>query len=54
MTVSEYEPIPLPDYEELSVDEMRRQSVSFLELVQRRHTVRDFSSRAVPREIIET
>ncbi|MEM7746827.1 MAG: nitroreductase family protein [Pseudomonadota bacterium] len=54
MTVSEYEPIPLPDYEELPVDEMRRQSVSFLKLVQRRHTVRDFSSRAVPREIIET
>ncbi len=54
MTVSEYEPIPLPDYEELPVEDMCRQANTFLELVRRRHTVRDFSPRAVPREIIET
>ncbi len=54
MTISEYEPIPLPDYEELPVEDMCRQADTFLELVRRRHTVRDFSPRAVPREIIET
>ncbi|MEM6498344.1 MAG: nitroreductase family protein [Pseudomonadota bacterium] len=54
MTVSEYEPIPLPDYDELPVEDMCRRASTFLELVRRRHTVRDFSPRAVPREIIET
>ncbi|MEM9356288.1 MAG: nitroreductase family protein [Pseudomonadota bacterium] len=54
MTVSEYEPIPLPDYDELPVEDMCRRASTFLELVRRRHTVRDFSPRAAPREIIET
>lgn len=34
-------------------DEMIRRSADFLELMKRRRTVRDFSDRAVPREVIE-
>jgi nitroreductase len=45
--------IPLPDYRELPQDEMRARAHAFYEHVRRRRTVRDFSNRAVPREIIE-
>ncbi len=54
MTTSSYQPIPLPDYQELPVDDMRRQADDFLKLIRRRHTVREFSARAVPRDILET
>jgi nitroreductase len=50
----EYQPIPLPDYEELPLAEMRRRAADFYAAVRRRHTVRDFSPRPVPRDIIET
>lgn len=49
-----YRPVPLPDYRELSVEEMRRNAHSFLRDIRRRHTVRNFSDRPVPRDIIET
>ena len=52
MATTSYQPVPLPDYVELPVDEMRQQAADYLELVRRRHTVREFSSRAVPRDII--
>ncbi len=45
--------IPLPSYVRLPEDEMRTRSASFLEEVRRRRTVRDFSDRPVPREVIE-
>jgi len=45
--------IPLPDYRKYSVEEMRRRAVGFRQELQRRRTVRQFSSRHVPREIIE-
>lgn len=54
MPTTEYRPIPLPDYEELPVEEMRARARAFHEELRRRHTVRDFSSRPVPRDIIET
>jgi len=44
---------PLPDYVEYSEEQMRSRSISFLEDMQRRRTVRDFSARPVSREIIE-
>jgi iodotyrosine deiodinase len=50
----EFRPIPLPDYQEMPVDEMRRRAEGFYEQIKKRHTVRDFSSRPVPRDIIET
>ena len=46
--------IPLPDYTELAPDEMARRAGDFLADIRRRHTVRDFSARPVPRRLIET
>ena len=54
MAITSYQPIPLPDYVELPLEEMRKQVAEYLELMRRRHTVREFSSRAVPRDIIAT
>ncbi len=45
--------IPHTDYEEYPVEEMRQRAKSFYEDMKRRRTVRDFSDRPVPREIIE-
>jgi nitroreductase len=41
------------EYREYSVEEMRERARSFYEEMKRRRTVRDFSDREVPREIIE-
>jgi nitroreductase len=45
---------PLLSYQEYPLDEMHRRSLAFLNELRRRRTVRDFSERAVPCEIIET
>lgn len=45
--------VPHVDYQEYPVDEMRARARSFYEKMRRRRTVRDFSDRDVPREIIE-
>lgn len=50
----EYKPIPLPDFAELPLDEMHSRAGAFYEMIKKRHTVRDFSDRPVPRDIIET
>lgn len=44
---------PLAHYREHSVDDMRRRVGAFYEDIRRRRTVRDFSPRPVPRDIIE-
>ncbi len=49
-----YTPVPLPDYVEYPVDDMRARAQAFYALIRKRHTVRDFSDRPVPRDIIET
>lgn len=49
-----YPTIPIPDYREFPIDEMRRRLQNFYEDINRRRTVRDFSDRPVPRDIIET
>ena len=41
-------------YREYPVDEMRQRITAFYQRVERRRSVRDFSSRPVPRDIIET
>ena len=46
--------IPLPDYVELPPEEMQARADAFLADIRRRHTVRDFSPRPVPRALIET
>lgn len=45
--------VPHTDYEERPVEEMKKRAEDFYELAKKRRTVRDFSNRAVPKEIIE-
>jgi iodotyrosine deiodinase len=45
--------VPLSSYVELPADEVRERASAFLSEAQRRRTVRDFSDRPVPRDIIE-
>jgi len=52
--MSDYPTIPLPGYEELPVEEMRQRLTDFYMEMNRRRTVRDFSDRPVPKDIIET
>jgi nitroreductase len=51
--VSKYRTVPLERYREYSVDEMRQRLKAFYEEVASRRSVREFSSRPVPRDIIE-
>ena len=52
--MSSYRTISLPDYREYPVEEMRQRLGDFFTEVNRRRTVREFSDRPVPRDIIET
>ena len=45
--------IPLPHYTELPTNEIKKRAADFYSLMQKRRTVRDFSDRPVPKEIIE-
>jgi nitroreductase len=45
--------IPLAGYRSFSEDEMRARAEGFFEELRRRRSVRDFSPRPVPREVIE-
>ncbi|MGI9115902.1 MAG: nitroreductase family protein, partial [Chthoniobacterales bacterium] len=45
--------IPLAPREVLTDDQVRERAHAFFEQMQRRRTVREFSPRAVPREVIE-
>ncbi len=45
---------PYTDYTEYAPDEMRTRAQAFYAEIRRRRTVRDFSDRPVPRDIIET
>lgn len=45
--------IPLTDYREYSVEEMKQHAADFYAHIRQRRTVRDFSDRPVPREVIE-
>ncbi len=51
---TDYEPVPLPDFRELPLEEMRARAKAFYDDIRKRHTVREFSDRPVPRDIIET
>jgi nitroreductase len=52
--MNDYPTIPLPAYKEYPLEEMRQRLNDFYTDVNRRRTVRDFSDRPVPRDIIET
>ncbi|MFN2104786.1 MAG: nitroreductase family protein [Candidatus Promineifilaceae bacterium] len=45
--------IPLDGYQQYTDEEMIRRAQAFYDSMRRRRTVRDFSSRVVPREVIE-
>ncbi|MEX0723102.1 MAG: nitroreductase family protein [Gracilimonas sp.] len=45
--------VPHTDYKEIPIEEMKRQASAFYDKMKARRTVRDFSDRPVPREIIE-
>ncbi|MCF2859922.1 nitroreductase family protein [Pseudoalteromonas sp. SMS1] len=46
--------IPLTDFIEYSPQEMQQRADENLTLMKRRHTIRSFSNRPVPKEVIET
>ena len=52
--MSDHPTIPLDGYREYPIAEMRARLAEFYEDLNRRRTVRDFSDRPVPRDIIET
>ena len=49
-----YQAIPLPDRADLTDAEMAAEAETFLARMRRRHTVRDYAPRPVPRAVIET
>lgn len=52
--MASYRTIPFDEYREFPVEEMRQRLTAFYEELSRRRTVREFSERPVPRDIIET
>ena len=52
--MSKYPTVPLNEYKEFPVEEMRERLQAFYDDLDRRRTVREFSDRPVPRDIIET
>lgn len=51
--MQEYDSYPLTDFIEYPQDEMLARSQAFLEDMKRRHSIRSFSDKPVPKEIIE-
>ncbi len=51
--VNDYPVIPLRAYRKYPIEEMRKRLADFYQDVNRRRTVREFSVRSVPRDIIE-
>ena len=52
--MTSYPTIPFEQYREYPIEEMRQRLNDFYQNIGRRRTVRDFSDRPVPRDIIET
>lgn len=52
--MNHYDPVPLPDYIEYTAAEMQHRADNFLSVMRKRHSVRDFSTRPVSRQLIET
>jgi len=50
----EHDTLPLSDFRDYPEPEMRARATAFYAEIRRRHSLRDFSDRPVPREIIET
>ena len=54
INVSDHPTIPLQQYREFPIEEMRERLEEFYADMNRRRTVREFSARPVPRDLIET
>lgn len=52
--MTSYPTIPFDQYREFPIEEMRQRLAAFYDDIRRRRTVRDFSDRPIPRDIIET
>ena len=52
--MAKYPSVPLSQYREYPIEEMRQRLKDFYENLDRRRTVREFSDRPVPRDLIET
>nr|WP_323778011.1 nitroreductase family protein [Amylibacter sp.] len=52
-TPPKYTPIPLPDRFDYTDEETRFHALSFMNFMRKRHTVRDYSNRAVDQGVIE-
>lgn len=52
--MTDYATIPLDQYREYPIEEMRARLQEYYEDIHRRRTVREFSDRPVPRDVIET
>lgn len=52
--MSKYPTVPLDQYREYPIEEMRERVQAFYEEIDRRRTVREFADRPVPRDVIET
>ena len=49
-----YAPCPLPDRADMSDTQMQAAALAFYDRMRLRHSVRDYSDRPVPRDVIET
>ncbi len=49
-----YTPLPLPDRSDMTDAEMATAAESFYDVMRKRHTVRDYCDRTVPRAVIES
>ncbi len=49
-----YTPLPLPDRSDMTDVEMATAAESFYDVMRKRHTVRDYCDRTVPRAVIES
>lgn len=54
MTDTTYDPLPLPDRADLPDEEAVCRAAEFAAHMKRRHSVRDFAPRSVPRQVIES
>jgi len=52
--MNDYPTIPLEQFREYPIEEMRQRVADFYAEIDRRRTVREFSDRPVPRDVIET
>ena len=52
--MADYPTVPLQQYREYPIEEMRQRLADFYADVSRRRTIREFADRPVPRDIIET